>query len=63
MIGPDKGCAGCKYYRRASEGMGWWACLFMYDTGERRGCPPGEGCTRRDETKAEPPKTFTLFRK
>jgi hypothetical protein len=58
----DSGCKGCMYNQKLSAGSGTYACFFLYYTGERRGCPPGAGCTRRDTGKLDPAKTFTMYR-
>lgn len=40
-----EGCKGC-FYRKRMDGAGPMACHYSIMTGELRGCPPGEGCTR-----------------
>ena len=37
-------CVKCKWHGNMSEG---YLCNFMLMTGERRGCPAGVGCERR----------------
>lgn len=42
-------CAGCVYWRSTGRAdlFGEYACLYCFDTGKRRLCPPGKACTRR----------------
>ncbi len=51
-------CDGCHYWRFMYP---CHACLYMYVTGHRRGCPAGKECTRRKpvnkaELKTEVPE-------
>lgn len=42
------GCRGCVYWRGLNgKGSKVRVCHFLLDTKQRRGCEPGEGCTRR----------------
>lgn len=43
-------CKGCRYWRSLSttSESTMKACHYCYDTGHRRGCPAGSGCTRRE---------------
>lgn len=46
-------CRSCAHYQvlsgcSSSKGeTGARACLYILDTGHRRGCPPGPGCKKR----------------
>lgn len=40
----DSPCAGCHYWRDMAVCYG---CHYILVEGKRRGCPPGEGCTKR----------------
>lgn len=46
-------CEGCAWYRPLYTDKNEKACHYMYDTFQRRGCPPGKGCTKREEKKVE----------
>ena len=37
-------CDNCFYYRRTYSG-GLRYCAYLFVTGHRRPCPPGDGCT------------------
>lgn len=37
-------CDDCFYYRAMSNGKARY-CAYLIDTGQRRPCPPGDGCT------------------
>ena len=37
-------CTGCHYWRGMSICYG---CHYILVEGRRRGCPPGEGCTKK----------------
>lgn len=43
-------CKGCRYWRSLSttSESTMKACHYCYDTGHRRGCPAGSGCTKRE---------------
>lgn len=43
------GCGGCVYWRSLSSTPGDFACNYMLDTGEIRGCPAGKGCKRYND--------------
>lgn len=40
----DAFCRGCKYVSDVAHEM---VCMYMAETGERRGCHAGTGCTRK----------------
>ena len=42
----DKHCKGCKYLFKEHYG-GTKCCDYLVITGEPRGCPAGEGCTKK----------------
>lgn len=37
-------CDNCVYYAKMRSGSHRY-CTFLFRTGHRRPCPPGEGCT------------------
>lgn len=39
----DKDCIGCYHYRAFSTAN--LMCHYMFDTGKKRPCDPGNGCT------------------
>lgn len=43
-------CEGCHYWRYMHPGH---ACLYLYITGTRRGCDPGENCIRKKPINAK----------
>lgn len=43
----DKHCIGCRYYYGSYDVM----CNYILETGQRRPCPPGKGCTVRKPTR------------
>ena len=43
-----EGCGGCIRWRSLSGTSGDFACNYLLDTGEIRGCPPGKDCIRYD---------------
>ena len=50
----DRACAGCIHFGWANSSLG--CCNYIFNTGHRRPCPPGKGCTvktkkRRKEKK------------
>lgn len=45
--GPDKHCEGCFYYR--GEYVNNKCCNYIFIRGTKRPCPPGEGCTVKEE--------------
>lgn len=45
----DKHCKGCLY--RSSNSNGIKTCDYLLKTGILRGCPPGEGCTKKEVVK------------
>lgn len=47
-------CTRCIYLNRA---WGTRVCDYLTITGERRGCPAGDGCTRRKERRHGPKET------
>ena len=42
-----KGCRGCYHYKPYywGENLQRWYCDYIGDTGHKRPCPPGPGCT------------------
>lgn len=42
----DKHCKGCIYYSKAYRG--WECCTYCVEHEHSRGCPPGEGCTKKE---------------
>ena len=44
-------CEGCVYYRpiASHNSKTSMVCHHLYDTYKMRGCPAGDGCTRRKE--------------
>ena len=43
-------CVGCRHYRALHRGglkRHGFACHYLLDTGEARGCPFGSGCIHR----------------
>lgn len=63
-------CRGCAHYQvlsgcSNSRGVpGARACLYILDTGHRRGCPPGYGCKKRitPEAFAKTPRGSEIMR-
>lgn len=45
---PPPGCGGCVHLDFAG------CCAYLNNTGHRRGCPAGEGCTVKDTGPREP---------
>jgi transposase-like protein len=43
MICTPAHCNGCIHYARSVG-----SCDYFHHTGQRRGCPAGKGCTRRE---------------
>lgn len=43
----QKGCIGCFYFRGSIYTNR--CCNYIFIEGHSRGCPPGEGCTKRKE--------------
>lgn len=43
----DKHCKGCKYLFKGHYGC-TKCCDYLLITGEPRGCPAGEGCTKKE---------------
>ena len=41
-----KSCQGCIYFRAIGVSNMHFACHYMHDTGESRGCPP-EKCDKK----------------
>jgi hypothetical protein len=41
----DDSCDGCSHYRCINQSHGQKACHYLIDTGHRRPCDPGSGCT------------------
>ena len=41
----EKYCAECTHRSRFGRNIG---CLYLTDTGQPRGCPPGIGCNKRE---------------
>lgn len=39
-------CLGCRFYRCIKKST--WFCAYMIETGKKRPCPPGRGCTVRE---------------
>lgn len=44
-----KGCEGCKYWRVLNASF--YACHYLLDNSQSRGCPPGNECLVREESK------------
>lgn len=46
-----RACWGCDHWRRVGDATTCMACHYALDTGRCRSpiCPPGEGCTVREE--------------
>lgn len=54
--GGERGCEGCRYAAPVYMGDGdelMTACVYILRTGHRRPCPPGEGCTVREDAVRE----------
>lgn len=49
----DVWCDGCRY---VSKGGGTPTCEYMTMTGWRRGCPAGNGCTKRERPEGWKPQ-------
>lgn len=45
----NKHCRGCKYYNQITEAV--FYCSYLFQTNKRRPCPPGKGCTVREERR------------
>lgn len=43
----DAACGGCIYYSKPTKSSAVAMCDYYLDTGERRGCEGGEGCTKK----------------
>ena len=50
-------CVGCRYYRVITQHghAPGKVCHYLLDTGHRRGCPFGEGCTRWEADEKRKP--------
>lgn len=55
-------CTGCAHWRvlGTSQGSKLWACHYMIDTGNLRGCEPGAECTRK-AAKISRRRRYTKF--
>lgn len=53
----DSYCEKCVFFQRND-----YSCGYIFDVGHPRGCPPGEGCDKR-ETSQEKKKKMTLLLK
>lgn len=42
-------CYKCKYACRLAQNENFVCCAYLLITGERRGCPPHEACTKFEE--------------
>ena len=50
-------CRGCGYAELAG---GWYVCCYFLDTGKRRPCPGGKGCTvRKTEASSRRKRVMT----
>lgn len=47
----DQHCKGCVYFYEYGETSGLKVCEYMFQTGNRRPCPAGKGCTVRATKK------------
>ena len=47
----DKTCLWCKYYYGCSDDA--LMCNYFLDTGNRRPCDPGKGCTVFEQRKSK----------
>lgn len=43
-------CGRCKWLRPINSVMRFTFCGYLYETGQKRGCPPGADCMRKEET-------------
>lgn len=55
----DEFCRPCAYRGQATGGL---CCDYLLITGNRRGCPPGTGCTQRVKGKQLDSLESRLFR-
>ncbi len=39
----DENCYDCRYFGGKAENA--WCCNYIFIAGQRRPCPPGDGCT------------------
>ena len=49
--GSARYCAGCVHFKPLSNTGTQRACHYILDTGHRRPCLPGPGCTVREQRK------------
>ena len=42
-------CGRCIWLRPINSVMRFTFCSYLYETGQKRGCPPGADCTRKEE--------------
>ena len=56
----DPACEGCAYYTRMG-GFKQMCCGYLDMTGHVRGCPPGEGCTKRTAGAPEKKKGWAYY--
>lgn len=42
-------CGRCKWLRPINSVMRFTFCGYLYETGQKRGCPPGADCMRKEE--------------
>ena len=45
---PDPYCKGCIHCTQIGS---YWGCNYIFDTGHKRPCDPGEGCTAKETKK------------
>lgn len=43
-------CGRCKWLRPINSMLRFTFCGYLYETGQKRGCPPGADCMRKEET-------------
>ncbi len=53
------GCRGCQYFNVLSDGT-TKLCEYILQTGRRRPCPPGRGCTVKETGKKQKAKMWSL---
>lgn len=46
-------CIPCRHYRSITGSGLDYVCNYLLDTGEKRGCPFGSGCKKRDIKKED----------
>ena len=56
----DTSCIGCRHHRVSNKLMNTHACLYILNTGKKRPCPSGKGCTVRESRRESREKRRSL---